>query len=170
MLPLPDGAQAGTNEGAEIENTGANILTLEDGAYFSESHPEKSNRAPASSDQDDLKWRRLRRPPSLESDYVSPRTKKEIEIAGWGRNITSLTPSNEILDTLVAPSFALQRKHIVPQALDRSQEWEPTLVLDGLHLRNIQRLYLRLLDISRGCANPPVANEERASFITPPVP
>jgi len=42
MLPLPGGAQAGTNEGAEIENTGANILTLEDGAYFSEFQPEKS--------------------------------------------------------------------------------------------------------------------------------
>jgi hypothetical protein len=34
MLPLLDGAQTGTNEGAEIENTRANILTLEDGAYF----------------------------------------------------------------------------------------------------------------------------------------
>jgi hypothetical protein len=39
MLPLLDGAQAGTNEGAEIENTGANILTLEDGVYISESQP-----------------------------------------------------------------------------------------------------------------------------------
>jgi hypothetical protein len=80
------------------------------------------------------------RPPSLESDYVSPRTKRELEIAGWDRNITSLTSSNEILDTLVASSFALQRRHVVSQALDRSQEWEPILVLDGLHLKNIQRL------------------------------
>jgi len=47
MLPLPDGAQAGTNEGVEINNTGPKILTLEDGAYFSESQPEKSNIAPA---------------------------------------------------------------------------------------------------------------------------
>jgi hypothetical protein len=122
MLPLLDGAQAGTNEGEEIENTGANILTLEDGVYISESQPEKSNGAPASSDQDDLKWRRLRRPPSLESDYVSPGTKRETEIAGWDRNITSLTPGNEVLDTLVAPSVALQRRLVVSQALDRSQE------------------------------------------------
>jgi hypothetical protein len=34
MLPLPDGAQTETNEGAEIENTRAKILTLEDGAYI----------------------------------------------------------------------------------------------------------------------------------------
>ena len=121
MLP-PDGAQAGTNEGAEIENTGAKILTLEESAYISESRPEKSNRAPASSDQDDLKWRRLRRPPSLESDYVSPGTKRETEIARWDRNITSLTPGNEVLDTSMASSFALQRRLVVSQAPDRSQE------------------------------------------------
>jgi hypothetical protein len=48
---LPDDTQAGTNEGVEIKNTGPKILTLEDGAYILESQPEKSNRAPAISDQ-----------------------------------------------------------------------------------------------------------------------
>jgi hypothetical protein len=51
MLPLPDGAQAGTNEGFEIENIGPKIIIFEDGAYILESQPKKSNRAPAISDQ-----------------------------------------------------------------------------------------------------------------------
>jgi len=164
-------AEVGVIEGNEIENvvplptntknsSETKAFTSENIASISNTKPEMSNTAPISSDRGSPNWARL-----LRSGYVSPRTKRGLESAGWYGSITPLTSSNEIFETLMTASFAPQRKNIILQTLDRNQEREPVLVFDGLHLMNIQRLQLRLLDISRGCANPPVTNDDEIHLL-----
>jgi hypothetical protein len=174
---LSDEAEARTIEEVEIEHNGPFLTATKESAETNTSVPEKhssvsntnpedSQKDPTSSDQDGFKRRRLVRPTSCESDHVSPRTKREIETDGLDRNITPSTSSSEILETLMAASFARQEGSILLQFLkQRKYEREPILVFDGLHLRNIQRLQLRLLEISRGCANPPVTNEDEVHLL-----
>jgi hypothetical protein len=86
-----------------------------------------------------------------------PENQKEILKVGWDKDIDPSTSSYEILETLAVSSYALGRQTKWPL---RVKEREAILVFEELHLRNIQRLQLRLLDISRGCADPAVANDD----------
>jgi hypothetical protein len=115
------------------------------------------NRAPASSDPTTRPRSKLIRLLSAEVDYISLKTKREILKVGWDKEVDSSTSSDVILETLAASSYALGRQTKWPL---RVKEREAILVFEELHLRNIQRLQLRLLDISRGCADPPIAKDD----------
>ena len=92
-----------------------------------------------------------------DTSYISSATENELFAAGWDRAIDSSTTSSEIFETLTASSYALGRQAKWPLHV---KEREAILIFEELHLVNIQRLQLRLLDISRGCANPPVKDDD----------
>lgn len=97
--------------------------------------------------------------PSSGSEHFRTGLKERLRECGWDRDVDSSTTSSQILETLTASSYALGHGRRDGQ-LRINAEREPILIFEKLHLADIQRVQVRLLDISRGYADPPITDFE----------